>query len=968
MRDGVSAGEVSAADAPRALVPRRPAALSAAPASAGAALTVSPDAREDAGGTDAVLEAVVTTKLRPPPGRAGPVARPRLMARLEPAPGRRVTLLSAPAGFGKTTVLAEWLARRSPAGPAGAGPAVAWVTLDAGDDDPARFVTYLVAALRSAVPGSASGVLAALRSPHPPVEALAGAVVNAIAATPVELDLVLDDYHVVESAPVHQLVAYLVDRLPPQARVLIAGRVEPPLPLARWRARGQLAELHAAELAFTAEEADAFLGGVMGLDLDPEAVAALTARTEGWIAGLQLAALSVQGRAGPERAGFLRDFSGSQRDVLDFLAEEVLSRQPEPVQAFLLETSILDDLCGPLCDALTGRADGQATLEALERANLFVVALDGERRWYRYHRLFADFLRGQLERQRPARLPELHRRAAAWYATYACRTAAVGHALAAGDHDGTAALLEAEADVLWARGQVATLLGWLEALPEDVRRRRPRLLLERAAGRLWTGQPQDVAPAVAAAERAAAAMEDGARLSLLGYAAAVSAWDANLGGDPVRAATLARRALVLLPPEDPRPRLFATQALAVAHENAGDLTAAGEAFSGAAELGRAAGHEHLARGSVVQYARLLMARGRLRAAEGLLRQALLPPEAPPDPEAEDAPDPAAGEVRLAMGRLLYERDDLDGAAGWLLDGTRLAEAAGRLHSVVDGDLARSRLRWAQGAAEDALALAWTAERLARRAGAALSAVAAAAWTSRLQLALDDPAAARRDFERATAGGVPRAAAETAALATVRLLLAEGQAPAALEALDALRADPLVPAGAGRDEGIERLVLRALALRDAGRHRAAVGTLARALELAEPEGHVRAFVDEGPALAGLLRAVLDARQSGSPDVPRTVSAPYLRKLLAALEHHPQTRPAAPAAAPEPAGVAPALEPLTEREREVLVLIAAGKSNRQIAAELVVTEGTVKTHLTHVYRKLDAHSRTQALVRGRELQLI
>ena len=391
----------------------------------------------------------------------------------------------------------------------------------------------------------------------------------------------------------------------------------------------------------------------------------------------------------------------------------------------------------------------------------------------------------------------------------------------------------------------------------------------------------------------------------------------------------------------------------MAHENAGDLTAAGEAFSGAAELGRAAGHEHLAQGSVVQYARLLMARGRLRAAEGLLRQALGPPEAPPGPEAEAAADPAAGEVRLAMGRLLYERDDLDGAAGWLLEGTRLAEAAGRLHSVVDGDLARSRLRWAQGAAEDALALAWTAERLARRAGAVLSAVAAAAWTSRLRLALDDPAPPGGTSSAPPPAAFP-APRETAALATVRLLLAEGQAPAALETLDALRADPLVPAGAGRDEGIERLVLRALALRDAGRHRAAVGALSRALELGEPEGHVRAFVDEGPPLAGLLRAALDARQSGSPDVPRTLSAPYLRKLLAALEHHPQNRPGAPAAAPGPSGVAPALEPLTEREREVLVLIAAGKSNRQIAEELVVTEGTVKTHLTHVYRKLDAHA--------------
>ena len=768
--------------------------------------------------------AVVTTKLRPPPGRPDPVPRPRLTERLRRVAGRRLTLLSAPAGFGKTTVLGEWLAGRAhgPSAPgaarapgdAGGGPAVAWVTLDEGDDDPARFVAYLVAALREAVPGSASGVggmLTALREASPPpMESVAGALVNALAATPGELVLVLDDYHVVEAAPVHRLVAYLIDHLPPHAQVVLSGRVEPPLPLARWRARGELAELHAADLAFTPEEAAAFLAGVMGLDLAPEDVAALTARTEGWAAGLQLAALSLQGRAGAERAGFLRDFSGTQRDVLDFLAQEVLERQPEPLQAFLLSTSVLDTLCGELCDALTGRTDGQATLEALERANLFVDALDHERRWYRYHGLFADFLRGQLAGRRPGCAPELHRRAASWYREHGWRAAAVGHSLAAGDHEQAAALLEGEADALWARGEVTTLLDWLEALPDHALQHHPRLLVERAAGRLWTGQPRDVEPAVQEAERAAAGLDDAERLPLLGYAAAVDAWGANLGGDPARAAALARRALLLLPPDDSRPRLFATHALAVAHENTGDTEAAGAAFAGAADLARAAGHDYLARGATGQHARLLMARGRLREAGDLLRRALqpLPPEAPEAPEApevparrepaaeqEHGPAPATGEVRLALGRLLYEWDDLEEAERYLAEGTRMAEAAGLHHAVVDGHLARSRLRWARGDPEDALALAGAAERLAGRAGAALSAVDAASWTARLRLALGDPAAARRAFDRVAGGdGVPRAASEIVGLATARLLLAEDEPGVALRTLEGLRA---AAEGAGR---------------------------------------------------------------------------------------------------------------------------------------------------------------------------
>src|SRR5215210_2091518 len=355
-------------------------------------------------------ESLVSTKLRPSQARPELVARPRLTAKLEREAGRKLTLISAPAGFGKTTLLVEWLKGR-----VDSDQSIAWLSLDEGDNDPVRFLSYLVAALRRTVGEEfGEGILAALRSPEPPrMEAVLGALINELADLPGEVGVVLDDYHVIDSESVHGVVSFLLERLPEGAHLVICGRVEPPLSLARLRARGQMTELHAADLRFTPEEAATFLDDAMGLDLSTDDVAALEQVTEGWIAALQLAALSMRERK--DVSGFIRTFSGSHRDVFDFLAEEVLERQTEPVQAFLLETSILDSLCGPLCDALTGRDDGQRTLERLERENLLVVPLDDDRGWYRYHHLFADFLRGRLWRESPERAGELHLRASDWY-------------------------------------------------------------------------------------------------------------------------------------------------------------------------------------------------------------------------------------------------------------------------------------------------------------------------------------------------------------------------------------------------------------------------------------------------------------------------------------------------------------------------------------------------------------------------
>ncbi|MDQ5818576.1 MAG: helix-turn-helix transcriptional regulator, partial [Actinomycetota bacterium] len=420
-------------------------------------------------------QALVTTKLRAPRTRPNLVDRPRLrevLARNEVCP---LTLVSAPAGFGKTTLLGDWSEQLSRD-----GKSVAWVSLDLSDNDPARFLTYLVGALQEIEEGIGEGVLASLRSPQmPPIEALMGVLVNELAEVAHEITVILDDYHLIDSDPVHEAVSFLLEHLPENARLVISSRADPPLPLARLRVRDQMTEVRAADLRFTPEEASAFLNDVMGLSLSEGDVAVLEGVTEGWIAALQLAALSMRDRQ--DTSGFVESFSGSNRHVLDFLAEEVLERQPEGVREFLLKTSVLERMSASLCDSLTSRNDGQQMLERLEHENLFVIALDDERQWYRYHHLFADVLRSRLHGEQPERIRELHRRAAAWYERNGWTSEAIRHALAAQDHDRAADLVEDVARKMWFRGEVMTLLGWLEALPEETRRRRPQLLFQYSA-------------------------------------------------------------------------------------------------------------------------------------------------------------------------------------------------------------------------------------------------------------------------------------------------------------------------------------------------------------------------------------------------------------------------------------------------------------------------------------------------------
>ena len=906
------------------------------------------------------FDPLVATKLRPPRTPRDLIARPRLLGRLEWDPGRRLTLLSAPAGFGKSTLLGEWVGAR-----VRDGRPVAWVSLDEGDNDPVRFLSYLVAALRT-TGGEAFGeaALAALRSAEPPrMEAVLGALINEIAGLPGEITIILDDYHVIDSEGVHRIVSFLLERLPEAAHLVVSGRVDPPLPLARLRARGQMAELHAADLRFSTEEASAFLCGAMGLDLSADDVAALDGVTEGWVAALRLAALSMRDRG--DVSGFVRSFSGGHRDVFDFLAEEVLEGQTEPVQSFLLETSVLDNLSGPLCDAATGRNDGQQMLDRLERGNLLVVPLDDERRWYRYHHLFADFLRSRLERERPGRSAALHRGASEWCEENGLMVEAVGHALRAGDHERAARLMERGMDQTWYRGEVVTLLGWLWALPEEAMRRRPLLMVWYAAVLMLVGRLEEIEPLLEEAEGVVGrAKKEGVEPSgagggdpqhVLATAAAVRSLHARFKGDPPGAVEHARRALALLPEDNLNPRPFAALCLAEAYRAADDPEAAAAAFAETARLGRAAGHDYIALTAMGTLAQLRMGRGRLHEAEESLRQAL---EFAIERGAEQMP--AVGRVRIGFGEVLYERDDLEASERELALGTELAERAGEFEVVVRGRVALSRARRALGDTEGAFEFAREAIRLARDSNAPEAIVESALWRARLHLSVNELRAAASDLELASgAYDASRSAREAERLHRARLLIVRGDHDEALRLLDRVHGPPESANGRGGNNAIEILALRALALRGREEKARALGVIGRALVLGEPEGYARTFVDEGPAMTALLSEVLANRQRGASAASAAVSTHYLRSLLAALE-----REASGAASPA-GGLT---EPLSEREREVLQLVAAGKTNRQVATELFVSVGTVKTHVNNVYRKLEAHSRTQAVARARELGLL
>jgi LuxR family maltose regulon positive regulatory protein len=892
------------------------------------------------------VEPLLTTKLFVPPLRPDRIPRSRLLQRLDaglPSQGngfaRKLTLVSAPAGYGKTTLLAEWVARMEHP--------VAWLSVDDGDDDPVRFLAYLTAAL-TMVPRFTSPP--DLPDPGVSGEATLTVLLNQAARLAAPVVLVLDDVHRITAPAVHDLLAFLLDNLPPTLHLVIATRADPPLPIARLRARGQLTEIRQTDLCFSHTEAAAFLRQSMALDLTPEDVAVLADRTEGWIAGLQMAAVSMRQR--DDLGEFVRAFAGSHRYVMDYLMEEVLRRQPAELQTFLLQTSILDQLCGPLCDAVSSpqpRGGSQSVLEHLDQANLFVTPLDDRRTWYRYHRLFADLLQRQLTQRYPELIPDLHRRASTWYEDEALLPESIEHALAAGDFERAANLIEQIVEPLMMRSEVMTLRKWLDALPGPVLAQRPGLSAYHAWLLLLAGEPLCQVESRIDSVRADAGRE-------FGQIQAARALIALFQGQADRVIPLTEAALKTLTDEGGfwhavaswLHSLFQIPEAALRSEDATPLKQL-------IQSQLATQNVFLSVMGLCNLGELRLKQGRLHEAEKRFDQALTRAT-----DREGQRVPIAGVPLTWLGELARERNELPTAEARLTEGIERISEWGPI-AAIDGYLALARLRQAQGDHPGATAALDEADRLAvlfdatemddhmvamaRARIAALQGDFAAVerWVESRGLQALDPDELRLDAEIE----LHLRKYELAVLALARILERRPR-----EALPFL--EPLLDHVADKGRwglGIEALALQAAAYHLLGETGPALTRLERALARAEPEGYVQLFVEIGEPMAQLLYQAAE----------RDLFPEYAGRLLAAFPE-----PAEPTTVPP--STQPLIEPLSERELEVLSAIAAGLSNQETARRLYISERTVKWHASNIYGKLQVSNRTEAVAKARSLGIL
>ena len=902
------------------------------------------------------------------------VSRPRLIERLNAGPrsGRKLTLISAPAGFGKTTLLSEWAA--------GCRRPVAWLSLDKGDNDPTRFWVYFIAALQTIHEGIGETASKTLQSPQPPpLESVLTTMINEIAAVPGNLALVLDDYHLIAAQPIHEALAFLLDHLPGNMHLVLGTRFDPPLPIARLRGRGQLTELRQSDLRFTHNEVAEFLNRGMGLKLAADDVATLASRTEGWIAGLQMAAVSMQGWDAKRVASFIQAFTGSHRHILDYLVEEVLQRQSDEIQTFLLQTVILDRLTGPLCDAVVvefgDNLQSQTILEYLESSNLFIVPLDDERRWYRYHRLFADLLRKRLHQIHADQVPTLHRRASEWYERNGLIGEAVEHALSAEDFERAAHLIEGVAEATVMRSEIATFLSWVEAVPDDMVRARPLLCVFHAGALLLSGRPLD-----AVESRLQDATEGDTAGQFAGEAAAFRALIATLQGDARHSTELSQRALELLPEESLFLRSIVADNLGMAHVLSGNVAAAIQAFDEAARTGQKAGNVMFAVAALCNLAGLCVSKGQLHRAAEIYQRAL---ELATDEQGR--PLPIAGKALLGLGELSREWNDLEAATRYLTQGVELTWQYGEIGALVCY-LSLARVRQAQGDVDGARDAIQKAQQIAIKVDATeMDDILVAACQTRLWIAQGNVEAAMRWVEErglalsalparspSDAKGLEQDVGSGASdgqgsgassffglreiehITLVRVYIAQGRPDEALEVLK-----PLLGIAERLEQTrrvIEILILQASALQVRGDAEDALAVLKRALSLAEPEGYVRVFADEGEPMARLLYEAAS----------RGVAPEYAGRLLAAFSV--SERGSMGVTPPPPPHTQPLVEALSARELEVLQLIAEGLSNREIAGRLVISLSTVKGHTANIYGKLAVNSRTQAVAKARVLGIL
>lgn len=894
------------------------------------------------------MNLLLSTKIAIPRMQLKLVARPRLVAQLNSGLRRRLTLVSAPAGFGKTTLVAAWVD--------GLDVPTAWLSLDDGDNDPVRFLRYLIAAFDHANAGlSDHGPASPDNAATPRPETVLTALINALNRVTDDRLLVLDDYHLVTSHQVHKAVGFLLDHLPPNLHIVITTRADPPLPLARMRGRGHLVELRAADLRFSEAEALAFLADVMGLALRPQDVARLARRTEGWIVGLQMAAISMRGRE--DTAAFVEAFAGSHRYVMDYLLEEVWEQQQLDVQEFLLRTSILDSMSAPLCEALsetTGQS--QAMLESLERVNLFIVALDERRAWFRYHRLFADLLRQRLQRQHPEWVVPLHAAASRWYMAQQMVAEAIYHALAAQDYDRAAGLISDAAETTLARSELTTFLSWIDALPADSATRWPDLAIYVAWARFWSGQSLEGIDVWLDHLDALPEGQSG-RVAVLRSAVAL------YQGRMPEAATQLRLAQAQLADDDVLFRGTLSVLQALHRLDSDELLSDGSFLIDVAQKNIALGNVMAATMTLSSLAELRLRQGRLSEAESVYEQAV-------DLACNAAGDllPVAGQALSGLGAVALMRNEIQCAGEYALEGIEVALQAGETFAM-DGVLLLARVRRAEGDYDASMVLLERARRFAVAFDATdlddrmVALEYADHWVSAgnlqpvRQWAESEgllPVGHAIDVDGTDTG--PASRIRKYELVTVaRLLLAEGHNAEALLAL-AWSAERLEARGRALSLA-DVLALQALAQARLGDRAAGVRSLQRALELSEPSGYLRGFANVGPELVPLLRQLSVAGEAPAfiARVLQAAVGDVTAERVSQRQHQ-----AAPLSFMR--------ESLTEREEAVLRLLPTHLSSSEIAERLVVAPSTVRTHIKNIYSKLQVHSRDEAVQRARNLGLL
>jgi LuxR family maltose regulon positive regulatory protein len=919
---------------------------------------------------------LLTTKFHIQPVRRNIVRRPNLIDRLNAGLNRKLTLISAPAGFGKTTLISEW-AERLQASSLKANQIVdriAWLSLDDSDNDYVRFLTYFIGALQSIGAeydptgsiGKATGEL--LRMPEPPPEEIMTALLNRISALQDGIIVILDDYHYIETEAIHGALTFLVEHMAPEMHLVISTRQDPPLALARLRAEDAMTELRAADLRFSLPEVGEFMNQTMNLDLSTKDITLLEARTEGWIAGLQLAAISLQGR--DDAAALIESFTSSHRHVTDYLLQEILNRQSEKLLMFLLQTAILDRLTGPLCDALTGRDDGQEVLETLEHTNLFIVPLDSERRWYRYHHLFAGLLRQRLQHTQPEEIPILHNRASEWCKKNGFFDEAIQYALQADDFEQAVRLIEEHVDVIWQRGEHAKLWRWLKKLPIELVFSKPLICIFHAWYLFHDGQLDAAERSLQAAEQVIGSGTESAaqigpevpggqrgadRLKIQGRVATIRACLSSYRSDVPMIIHDARKALECLPEQDLTWRSLTVIVLGDALFFTGDMRAAYKAQYEAVQACKAAAHTYYIMVAHLKLAITLRFQGRLQRTIEICRQQMQFAD-----ENGLSQTKVVGWLLTIWSDVLAELNDLQGAIERAKKGVELVEGSGDMAKIGWSYLFLIRVLFACGDITGAEAIIRKMENVAREPDV-LPGVSnlIAGWQIRIWLVQGKLEAASqwmaehglnadRDLDSPHGMGFFPLFEH---IVTARILISQGRLDKATALLECL----LVYAERGErtTKVIEILLLQALALQAADDLAESLARLERALSLAEPEGFIRIFVDEGPQMARLLYEA--AIRGIAPD--------YAQRLLAAF---PVAAPEQPAESKIPGS--DLIEPLSERELEVLQLIGDGLSNQDVGEKLFISLHTVKAHTRNIYGKIGAHSRTEAVAKARAFGIL